>query len=187
MDKIEKAFNHVKREKFVPANMTRDTLLDIPLPIGYGQTISQPSTVEKMIRWLNPQPGETVLDLGSGSGWTTALLSFIVGDDGIVYAVERILELLRFGENNCRKAGVKNTKFYLAEKTSYGLPAYAPYRKILVSASAPTLPPELLDQLAVGGKMIIPVNNDILEITRISAKKYTTITHHGFVFVPLIK
>lgn len=157
----------------------------MPLTIGHGQTNSQPTTVKMMLEWLDVKPGKKVLDVGSGSGWTTALLAYLVGTRGKVYAVERVPELVKFGRENNKKAGVTNTEFFEAGKT-YGLPQHAPYDRILVSASARELPPELPGQLKVGGKLVIPVREDILEITKTGKETYKTITHPGFVFVPLV-
>lgn len=185
MSEVEKAFKTVKRVGFVPSKLKGLASIDSPLPIGFGQTISQPTTVRMMLTWLDPQLGESVLDIGSGSGWTSALLSKLVGEEGKVYAVEKIPELLAFGESNCQKAGVTNIEFFLAKKP-YGLPQNAPYHRILVSAAAQKLPFELLDQLRNDGKLIIPVKHDVLEITKVSPTEHTTTVHPGFVFVPLI-
>jgi protein-L-isoaspartate(D-aspartate) O-methyltransferase len=185
MDKLDKAFQKFHRQDFVPDEIRNQVNFDMALPIGYGQTISQPTTVKWMLEWLELQPGDKILDIGSGSGWTTALLSYLVGPKGWVYAVERIPELLEFGKNNCLNTEVINAKFFLAGK-EYGLPRYAPYNRILVSAAAQKLPVNLLDQLSIDGKLVIPVKNDILEITKLSKNNYETITHPGFVFVPLI-
>ena len=159
--------------------------IDSPLPIGHGQTNSQPSTVKKMLAWLDAKPGDMVLDVGSGSGWTTALLSYIVGSKGYVYAVEKVPELVTFGRKNNKKLGIKNVKFFEAGE-SYGLPEHAPFDRILVSASAENLPHELIEQLKPGGKLVIPVKNDILEITKKPNGDVMTLIHPGFVFVPLI-
>lgn len=185
MDRVEKAFQEMNRADFVPKDLSDKVTIDAPLPIGYGQTISQPSTVRHMLSWLDAKVGDTVLDVGSGSGWATALLASIVGSKGKVYAVERIPELVRFGQENCRRAGVKNALFFQAEDT-YGLLEHAPYERILVSASAQVLPKELLSQLKVNGTLVIPVQNDILEINKISNSEYESTVHSGFVFVPLI-
>lgn len=185
MSRLEQAFAKYQRNNFVPDDARNQVNFDMALPIGYGQTISQPTTVKWMLEWLEPEEDNKILDVGSGSGWTTALLSYLVGSKGKVYAVERIPELLEFGQNNCQNAGIKNARFYLAGK-DYGLPKYALYDRILVSASAKKLPEELLDQLKIDGKLVIPVNNDILEITKLSENNYDTITHSGFVFVPLV-
>jgi len=185
MDRIDKAFEAVDRANFVPKELRVSVDIDAPLPIGYGQTISQPYTVRLMMEWLNPQPDEKVLDVGSGSGWTTALLSHLVGPKGQVYGVERIPELVEFGQENCERIGVKNARFFTAGD-EFGLPDEAPFERILVSASADELPQELVDQLKIGGKMVIPVHNDILEITKKSDKDLVIKKHEGFVFVPLL-
>ena len=185
MDAIEQAFKKIHRKDFVPESLHGQVNIDAPLPIGFGQTISQPTTVRMMLEWLEVQPGEEVLDVGSGSGWTTALLSQIIGSKGRVFAVEKIPELVKLGRNNCNKAGIKNVEFFQSGK-EYGLTEYSPYDRILVSASAEKLPEELLAQLKVGGKLVIPVKNDILEITKSSNHVYSSKTHSGFVFVPLV-
>ena len=159
--------------------------VDNAMPIGHGQTISQPYTVRLMLKWLDPQPGEKILDVGSGSGWTTALLSYLVGSKGKIYAVERIPELLKFGRENNKRFDTKNAQFFPAGK-KFGLPEHAPFDRILVSASPDELPQELVEQLKVGGKMVIPVQNDILEITKKSKNDIEIKKHPGFVFVPLI-
>lgn len=183
--RIDQAFEAVDRAAFMPAKAKHLASVDSAMPIGYGQTISQPYTVRLMLEWLDPQAGQKILDVGSGSGWTTALLSYLVGPKGRVYAVERIPELLEFGRDNIEKFGAKNARFYPAGE-EFGLPEEAPFDRILVSASADRLPPELIDQLKVGGKMVIPVHEDILEITKKTKEKIDTEKHPGFVFVPLL-
>lgn len=185
MDRITDAFEAVDRANFVPKKLRGSVDIDAPLPIGYGQTISQPYTVKLMLGWLDPQPGEKIMDVGLGSGWTTALLAHLVGPKGQVYAVERVPELVEFGQNNCERAGVKNAQFFTAGD-EFGLPEEAPFDRILVSASADKLPRELIDQLKVGGKMVIPVQEDVLEITKKSVSDLDIKKHEGFVFVPLL-
>jgi protein-L-isoaspartate(D-aspartate) O-methyltransferase len=185
MTNVDQAFKAVDRSDFVPAHLRSQVGVDAPLPIGFGQTISQPTTVKLMLEWLDAQPGDKVLDVGSGSGWTTALLAHLVGPKGQVYAVERIPELVEFGRENCRKYYVTNVQFSVADKM-YGLPQWAPYDRILVSAASSGLPEELLAQIKKGGKLVIPLKNDILEITKVSATDYQTLVHPGFRFVPLI-
>jgi protein-L-isoaspartate(D-aspartate) O-methyltransferase len=185
MDLVEQAFIKIRRKDFVPDNLRGLAGVNAPLPIGFGQTISQPTTVRMMLEWLEAKSGDKVLDVGSGSGWTTALLSHLVGSRGKVWAVEKIPELVKFGRNNCAKVGISNVQFFQAGK-EYGLQKHAPYDCILVSAAAEELPTELLNQLKVGGKLVIPVNNDILEITKTSLTNHEINTHPGFVFVPLV-
>jgi protein-L-isoaspartate(D-aspartate) O-methyltransferase len=185
MNSVDDSFRTMPRELFLPVSVRSQALMDHPLPIGYGQTNSQPTTVRNMLEWLDVQPGQRVLDVGSGSGWTTALLSVLVGKRGHVAAVEVVPELVAFGESNCRKAGVKNATFHQAG-LHYGLPKAQPFDRILVSASADTLPKELLDQLVVGGKLVIPVQYDVLEITKQLAEPHLIKAHPGYIFVPLI-
>lgn len=183
MSRINTAFKKMDRVNFVPEDLQDQAQFDTPLPIGFGQTISQPTTVALMLEWLGPSKGDKILDVGSGSGWTTALLSELVGNTGHIYAVERIPKLVEMGKQNCKKLDITNVSFYKATK-KYGLPKYAPYDRILVSAAARTLPGELLDQLKTNGKLIIPVRTDILEISKLP-RIYKMRRHPGFSFVPL--
>src|SRR3990167_2983511 len=114
--RIRQAFINTPRKYFLPENQRQYADVDIPLDIGFGQTNSQPTTVKMMLTWLNPKIGDKVLDVGSGSGWTTALLANMVGPKGKVYAVERITSLLEMGKNNCAKLSIDNTYFYPATK-----------------------------------------------------------------------
>lgn len=182
---IDEAFEAVDRRQFLPKDARESAEIDAPIPIGHGQTNSQPYTVRVMLEWLDPRPGDKVLDVGSGSGWTTALLSHIVGSKGRVYAVERVPELVEFGRDNVQRAGIKNAEFYPAGD-ELGLPEEAPYDRVLVSASADQLPQELVEQVKTGGKMVIPVQYDILEISKVSKDKIDIQKHPGFVFVPLL-
>lgn len=183
---IDAAFAAMPRGLFVPKYSQGEASYDIPLPIGYGQTISQPSTVAEMLEWLDVSPGDRVLDIGSGSGWTTALLSALVGSRGHVDAVEVIPELVELGRSHCQTAGVLNANFHIAG-SELGLPSADPYDRILVSASAESFPSQLLAQLKTGGKLVIPVRSDILEITKSSETDHEVITHPGYMFVPLIQ
>lgn len=178
------AFRAVDRKYFVPLTLREDAYIDSPLPIGNGQTISQPSTVAFMLEKLSPQKGDKVLDIGSGSGWTTALLCHLVGEQGSVTGVERVSTLVEQGQENLahfhfdhcsiRQAGEQLG--ILGEK----------YDKILVSAAADELPEELFSQLNVGGILVIPVENSIYKCTKISQEDIKTEAFYGFVFVPLI-
>lgn len=185
LDRINQALQQTPREEFLPSKIKAMAEIDAPIPIGYGQTNSQPYTVKKMLEWLGAGPGETVLDVGSGSGWTTALLSNIVGDKGKVIAVERIPELVQFGKENCQKLELGNVEFHQAGK-KFGWPKQAPYKRILVSAAPSKLPAELIDQLELGGRMVIPVQNDIIVIDKDEQGQVSKTEHSGFAFVPLL-
>jgi protein-L-isoaspartate(D-aspartate) O-methyltransferase len=174
------------RDKFLPAEEQANAALDIPLPIGHGQTNSQPSTVRMMLRWLDAQSGENVLDVGSGSGWTTGMLAHIVGKKGRVTAVEKVPELVKFGRDNCHHFGIKNIEFYEARSSMCGWPRKGPYDRILVSASATHIPPELLEQLAPGGRMVIPVRDTMYVLQKDKQGKITRDEYYGFAFVPLL-
>lgn len=185
MATTDEAFRAIQRKDFLPDDLQDQAYIDAPIPIGFGQTNSQPSTVKMMLEWLDPQPGDKILDVGSGSGWTTALLSYLVGPKGQIYAVEKVPELVEFGRDNCRRIGVKNAKFYEAGNR-FGLPKFAPYDRILVSASADKMPEDLIKQLNVGGTMVAPILNSIFIVNKAGLEDFETIEKPGFIFVPLV-
>ena len=180
-----KAFEKVDRVDFVTANNLINAYQDNALPIGYGQTISQPTTVAFMLEKLQLSAGEKVLDIGSGSGWTTALIAHIVGSEGEVIGVERVPELVEFGKKNLEKYAFNNAKIICAGDT-LGFAEKGPYDKVLVSASARSVPVDLIKQLKLGGVLVTPVRNSIYKITRVSEESYEKEEHYGFIFVPLI-
>jgi len=181
---IIEAFKKIDRRDFVSPKHRDQAYEDFPIPIGYESTISQPTTVATMLEILSPQRGDRVLDVGSGSGWTTALLANIVGPEGSVYGVELIPELVSFGRHNTGKYNFKNARIFKAEK-SLGWKKEAPYDKILVSASADSLPEELLNQLKKNGKMVIPIKSSIWQIEIKEKGEIQKKEYPGFVFVPL--
>ena len=191
-DLIIDAFSEINRIEFVPQDLEKEAEANIALPIGYGQTISQPLTVAFMLELLDPQRGQNVLDVGSGSGWTTALLSYIVGRNGKVTAVERKKELKETGEKNVDKYGYLRdgqsgmTEFYVADGTR-GFAKNAPYDRILVSASAECVPSVLKEELKIGGKMVIPIRNSIWYMEKKEENKFYKEEYPGFEFVPLIE
>lgn len=184
--RVDKAFQLAPREMFLPHDVRQYALVDRPIGIGHGQTNSQPSLVRRMLKWLDPKPGDNVLDVGSGSGWTSALLGRLVEPNGSVHAVERIPELVAIGQHNATDSGVKNVSFHQAGDT-FGLPEHAPYDCILVSASTDELPPELIDQLRTGGRIVIPVGHDIVIASKSKDGLLKTDRHTGFLFVPLVR
>ena len=181
---ITDAFVHVDRVDFVDDPRIPDIYGDYPLPIGHGQTISQPTTVAMMLEMLSPHKGEKILDIGSGSGWTTALLSYIVGDEGSVTGLERVDYLVKFGADNLKKYRFKNTKIIQAGE-ELGI-VDEKFDRILVSAAADEFPKELTRQLKVGGKLVVPVQNSIFEVTKKESGELEIVEHYGFAFVPLI-
>lgn len=182
--KIIDAFNYVDRADFVAFKDKDEPYGDFPLSIGYGQTISQPTTVVLMLELLEPKEGDKVLDVGSGSGWTTALLSHIAGKDGKVFGVEIVPQLIRFARRNLEKYNFKNEKIIQAGDT-VGLAAEAPFDKILVSAAATKLPNDLVSQLKTGGRMVLPIENSLFLVEKFSDTNIKSTEYRGFVFVPL--
>jgi protein-L-isoaspartate(D-aspartate) O-methyltransferase len=157
VDDVTAAFEAWPREGFLPERNRSRAAYDGPLEIGHGQTNSQPRTVAAMLRLLAVRPGQRVLDVGAGSGWTTALLAHLVGPSGSVVGVELEPELVAFGSANLSETGQGWASIRAAEPEVLGWPAAAPYDRILVSAEPARLPQELVDQLADDGVMVIPV------------------------------
>jgi protein-L-isoaspartate(D-aspartate) O-methyltransferase len=183
---IINSFHKIKRSDFLPENAVGKESFNAPLPIGCGQTNSQPLTVAFMIELLKPKPGQKILDVGCGSGWTSAILADIVGPGGRVFGIERIPQLKDFGQKNAAKYCLENVEFF-CQDGSRGLPDYAPFDRILVSAAAHEIPNALKDQLKFGGRLVIPtVAQDIRLIKKISSNKFSENVYPGFVFVPLI-
>lgn len=188
-DAIIDAFSEIQRIEFIPEELESEAEANIPLPIGFGQTISQPLTVAIMFELLNPEVGHHVLEVGSGSGWATALLSYIVGSKGKVTSLEIIPELYAIGKTNVDKYGyVKNgiADMQCSDGT-HGYPPNAPYDRILVSAMATEVPQALKDQLKVGGKMVIPIHNDIWYLEKRGDNDFYKEEYPGFSFVPLVQ
>ncbi len=181
------AFYRVKRRDFLPPDLVEEESINAPLPIGHGQTISQPLTVAFMFELLKPETGQKILDIGFGSGWTTALLAEIVGPQGKVFGIERVPELKDFGQKNLAKYNFSNVEFF-CQDGSKGLPNQAPFDRIIVAAAAFEIPKALKKQLKVGGRMVIPTSaQDIRLVERIGENKYKETIYPGFVFVPLIE
>lgn len=182
---VRAAFTVTDRRRFVrPADRLR-VYEDHPLSIGHGQTISQPYTVAFMLNLLDVRPGQKVLDLGCGSGWTTALLAQMVGPTGSVYGVEIIPELVKFAQRNLAHYAFPNVIVEAAGDT-LGMPEQAPFDRILVSAAAESLPLELCEQLASPGIMVLPIGEDIVQVKKHKAGRINQEIFSGFAFVPLV-
>lgn len=180
------AFLDIDRKDFVPEEYKSEAYGDYPLPIGFGQTISQPATVAFMLELLQPQVGDKVMDVGSGSGWQTALLASIVGENGSVYAVERISELCEFGKKNLQKYNFKNIFCFCADAAK-GLPEHVPFDKIIAAAAGEAMPPAWLDQLKIGGHIVAPIQSSIWLYIKKSETEFEKLEYPGFAFVPLVK
>ena len=189
---IIEAFKKINRADFLPPVLKNEAGADSALPLGFLQTISQPQVVAFMLELLAPKPGDKILDIGAGSGWTSALLAWCVSQDdkktGKVYAVERIPELCEFGKRNVSKYNFieKGRVEFFCQDGSGGLPGEAPFDKILVSAAAEEIPEALKEQLKINGRLVLPVKNDIVLLIRKSEREFEKKEFFGFVFVPLI-
>lgn len=171
----------IDRRDFLPDRARRHAGADAPISIGHGQTNSQPTTVDNMLGLLDARPGHRVLDVGSGSAWSTARLAEIVGPRGRVFGVERVPELVEFGRANLAKYEFPWASIHQATPV-LGMPDEGPFDRILVSAMADELPQELVAQLAPDGIMVIPVAGTMLRV-----RGDGTVTRHGgYLFVPLI-
>jgi len=179
------AFKEIDRKYFVPESFEEHIYVDAPLPIGNNQTISQPSTVAFMLEKLEPRRGDKVLDIGSGSGWTTSLLCHIVGEKGSVTGLERMDALVEQGKKNLSQFQFGDHCRIQRAGEKLGLPGEQ-FDRILVSASAEQVPEELFSQLNVGGILVIPVGNSIFKFKKISDTSIDREEFYGFVFVPLI-
>lgn len=188
--RIIEAFRKIKRIDFLPEDMKDLAEYNEALPIGYGQTISQPLVVAFMIEQLQPELGDKILDIGSGSGWTSAILAQIVGEKGRIVAIEVVPELKEFGEKNVAKYNFlrKGTAEFICADGSKGCEKEAPFDKILASAAVQgQIPKDWKEQLKIGGRIVCPIGNSIWTIIKKSKSDFEEIEYPGFAFVPLIQ
>src|SRR5213596_3997676 len=151
------AMRWAPREWFLPPHLARDAYSDAPLPIGSGQTISQPYVVALMTERLEPKRTDRILEIGTGSGYQTAILAYLSGN-GKVFTVERLPDLLVEAEERFRRLGLTNIETRLGDGAP-GWPECAPFQGIIVTAAAPGVPTPLTEQLAPGGRLVIPIGD----------------------------
>ena len=183
-DRVAAAFAATPRRHFLPAGQRDRADHDGPLDIGHGQTNSQPRTVEAMLALLDVRPGHSVLDVGAGSGWTTALLAHLVGPDGRVRGVEVEPDLVQRSAADVAALGRPWATVETAVPGVLGLPDQAPFDRILVSADAGRLPHELVDQLTDDGVMVLPVDGVMTRVVR-DGRGLLRSEHGHYRFVPL--
>jgi len=164
---VLRAFDLTPRHAFVPTGVRHRAYEDAPLPIGSGQTISQPSIHARYLEILGLKGQERVLEIGTGSGYQTVLLSHLVAQ---VFTIERISALYTAARDNIARAGATNVSMLLGDGT-VGWRQYSPYDAILVSAGGPTIPQPLVDQLAEGGRMIVPVGGREEQVLKLVEKR----------------
>jgi protein-L-isoaspartate(D-aspartate) O-methyltransferase len=185
-EKVLHALNMVPRHLFMDSSFIKFSYQDQAFPIGAGQTISQPYTVAFQTQLLEVKPNDKILEIGTGSGYQTAIL---VEMGARVYTIERQRELFIKAQELLGNLGYK-PHFFFGDGFE-GKPTYGPFDKILVTAAADNVPEKLLQQLKIGGIMVIPVgerySQSMVKIIKDSENEYTRTTHGAFVFVPLLR
>ena len=184
-ERVLDAMARVPRHEFVPLEYRDEAYEDHPIAIGEGQTISQPFVVADMLEALALRPEDVVLEIGTGSGYETAVLAELVR---MVYSIERIASLAERARAVLQRLGYKNVTVVHGDG-SQGLPEAAPFDAIVVSAAAPHVPKPLMDQLRDGGRLVIPVGSGFaqeLQLVRKIGDKSTVLCLDGVRFVPLI-
>jgi protein-L-isoaspartate(D-aspartate) O-methyltransferase len=184
-ERVLAAMEQVPRHLFVPDHLKNAAYRDGPLPIGEGQTISQPYIVAYMTQLLDLGPEDKVLEVGTGSGYQAAILAHLAGE---VYSVERKKDLALQAQRRLQKLGLDNVHVVVSDGSA-GLPEHAPYTGIIVTAAAPKAPEPLKDQLADGGKLIIPVGSrggQVLERWLRQGEEYQVDQLSPVAFVPLL-
>jgi protein-L-isoaspartate(D-aspartate) O-methyltransferase len=182
---ILRAFDLTPRHLFVPESVQHRAYEDAPVPIGFGQTASQPSLQALYLKTLELKPGDRVLEIGTGSGFQTALLAHLVAH---VFSVERIRELSQRAREAIDSLRLSNVALLVGDGT-IGWSKYAPYDAILVTAGSPGIPPALVDQLVVGGRMLIPIGDrNVQQLTLVTKSEDGVETSNvtACVFVPLL-
>jgi protein-L-isoaspartate(D-aspartate) O-methyltransferase len=179
---VDAAMAATPRADFLPPDQRPFAAVDRALPLGHGQTNSQPTTVRNMLRALRVEPGHRVLDVGAGSGWTTAILARLVGPTGRVVGVERVPALTERGSAAVARTGMPWATVRQADPDRLGAPDEAPFDRILVSAQGSDVPVALLEQLTSEGLAVLPVAGRLLRVTRAGHREDLG----GYVFVPLV-
>ncbi|NIT03617.1 protein-L-isoaspartate(D-aspartate) O-methyltransferase [Candidatus Saccharibacteria bacterium] len=182
--RVLKAFNVVPREEFVSRRYRDLSYEDMPLEIGSGQTISQPYTVAFMTQLLDPQPQDNVLEVGTGSGYQAAILSRLCRK---VYTIERVEELAESARDVLERCGYDNVEVVVGDG-SLGLADKAPFDRIVVTAASPRVPRPLVEQLKVGGRLVVPVGVGLQDMVRLTKTRDGEKVERfsGFRFVPLV-
>jgi len=183
--RVKRALLKIDRADFVPEAARPLAYANEALSIGHQQTISQPAVVALMLQLLDPRPGQKIMDVGAGSGWQTALLAELVGRRGKVYALEVVPELYEQAKHNLAKYSFSNIEL-ICKNARGGLPKSAPFDGIIAGASGVAVPTAWKQQLKIGGRIVTPVDTDLVVMHKIGRRKFTEQVYPGFIFVPLV-
>jgi len=184
---VESAFRNIPRHEFVPKSELDRAYYNEPLSIMKDQTISQPGVVSRMTEWLDIKDGQKILEIGTGSAWQTAILSYLVGT-GTVYSIERHSELVKFARENLEKFKLDNAHVILGDG-SLGYPQESPYDRIIITAACKEIPLPLLEQLDENGLIIAPVgdSSQSLVLLKKTSEGIVEIKNQpNYIFVPLL-
>jgi protein-L-isoaspartate(D-aspartate) O-methyltransferase len=186
-DRVESALRNIPRHEFIPESELDYAYDNEPLPIMKNQTISHPGVVTRMTEWLDVKDGQKILEIGTGSGWQSAIISYLVGS-GSVYSIERHPELVKFAQENLKKLKIDNVHVILGDG-NLGYPKESPYDRIIITAACTEIPSPLFDQLSENGLIIAPVgdSSQSLVLQKKTSKGMLEIRKQSkYVFVPLI-
>lgn len=184
---VREAMTATPRARYLPRGVRWRAGDDVPLDLGHGSTCSQPSTVRVMLELLDVRCGQLVLDVGSGSGWTTAILARLVGPTGRVLGVELVPSLVADASARLKRDGLDNARVAVAAPGTLGRPQEGPFDRVLVSAMATRMPRALVAQLVPDGRMVLPLDGRVVVVTLDDSGRPVTEPAPGrYRFVPLI-
>jgi len=180
---LKNALRSIRRGDFVPIKQLEKAYQDIEIEIGYKEMLNRPTVIAQMLELLKPKIGGVLLDIGTGSGWTAALMAYAAGAEGKVYSIERLQLMVQTARDNIAKyPNITNLSILFGDGKE-GLAQYAPYDGIHVSAAFDTIPSTLINQLKIGGRLVTPtVDNDIRLIERLGTDDFKETIHKGYFF-----
>jgi protein-L-isoaspartate(D-aspartate) O-methyltransferase len=182
---VVEAMGATPRADYLPEQVRHRAGVDAPVELGHGSTCSQPTTVQTMLELLDVREADRVLDVGSGSGWTTAIIARLVGPSGLVVGVEVVEELVHDAAGRLERDGLTQAAVRLAHADELGAPDAGPFDRILVSAMADRLPAPLVAQLAPAGLMVLPLRGRLVRVRVVDGQPQVDPAPGSYRFVPL--
>ncbi|NIP61519.1 MAG: protein-L-isoaspartate(D-aspartate) O-methyltransferase [Nitrosopumilaceae archaeon] len=185
---VDRAFRQIPRELFVTESSKNEAYQDRPLPTKEGQTISQPSVVARMTELLQVKGDQKILEIGSGSGWQSAILAYLVGDNGRIYTMDYSEHLVTMAKENHKRASITNAEVICGNGTK-GLPEKAPFDRIIVTAACETIGNHIFEQLSLDGFLLAPMGGSIQSLKLYRKTSNGVVleeSEYGYVFTPLV-